>query len=71
MTTTLSTVTVKIRTSKRNVCEIEEIVGHSRIYRQGTDESLFAEVYGRERADLLVLRLNAIEGVAAAILERL
>lgn len=49
--------------------DIEQIVGHNRVFIQGTDTRLYVDYTAREWADLDVANLNTIQGVKAHIEE--
>ena len=47
--------------------QVRDLVGRNRLYSQGTDLSLYANLRDREEADLIVANLQAV-GVSARIL---
>lgn len=62
--------TLKIRT-RPDIPEraVRAICGAHRIYRQGTDKTLFVDVPSREEAHLLRANLNSQEGIKAEIVQ--
>ena len=47
--------------------EIEDLAGHNRLYRKGTDTALYLDCPDRATAGLLALNLGLIPGVTAGI----
>ena len=47
--------------------DVEQIIGHNRIFSQGTDRTLYVDFARREWADLAMVNLNTIQGVRAKI----
>ena len=59
---------IKGATSRPRLKEVHDLVGQNRLYRQGTDASLYLDLRDRSEADLLATSLNLIPGVRARIL---
>lgn len=60
--------TLEIRAPEHEFQEIEAYLGHRRLYKKGTDRSMYLDCRDREEADLTKANLEANPGVTVRIL---
>lgn len=63
------TVEISQPSSRRDLKEIESLVGRNFLYDKGTNRELYADFQDRLRADLIVVNLNLLPGVKARIMQ--